>query len=187
MTIREDEINLEAIKGEALAFHQGFKSVQLATSREDLPVASYAPFVRDSQGTFFVYLSDLAQHTGNLVINPRASLLFIENEADAAHLFGRRRVTYQCDVEAIERGTPVFEAMLDEFERVHGSFMQMLRGLLDFRLFALHPAGANYVKGFAQAYELHGAGLAEIRHVNDRGHRDSRAARQEAGGVSESS
>lgn len=184
--MNQGQLNLERVQAEALSFHKGFKSVQLATSKGDAPLASYAPFVRDAEGTFFVYVSDLAQHTGNLRTNPRASLLFIENEADAAHLFGRRRVTYQCGVFPIERGTAAFETLLDEFERAHGGLIQMLRVLLDFRLFALRPVGAHYVKGFAQAYELYGPGLTLIRHVNDRGHRDARSAHPGSGDVGES-
>lgn len=189
MSVRED-VDLDAVIAEARDFHRAFGSMQLATSKADQPVASYAPYVTDDQGHFYIYLSELAQHTGNLMVNPNVSFLFIENEQDAAHLFGRRRLTYQAVAECIPRDTAEFDRRLDQFEAVHGGFMKMLRGLVDFRLFVLRPSGANFVRGFAQAYELQGADLQRIRHVNDRGHRpraenDPKPQNTPTGGASE--
>src|SRR5512144_2158705 len=103
--------------------------------------------------------------------NPRASLLFIEDENQAQHLFGRKRVTYTCRAEPVARETEDFDRIMNRFKDKHGKFMDMMREMRDFHLFRLVPEHANYVRGFAQAYELVGEGLNEIRHVNDKGHR----------------
>ena len=156
---------------EARRFHESFDSVMMATSREDVPVATYAPYVTDEDGCFYIYVSELSAHTPNLMQNPRASLLFIEDESQAQHLFGRKRVTYSCVAEPVERDSGVFAEIMNRFKAKHGSFMDMMRELRDFHLFRLIPQQASYVRGFAQAYQLQGGGLAEIRHVSDKGHR----------------
>lgn len=64
----------------ARCFHRVYDSVLMATATEDgEPVASYAPYLEHG-GDFYVYVSDLAAHTQNLKRNPRASLMFIEDE-----------------------------------------------------------------------------------------------------------
>ena len=167
---------LNEVMDEARRFHESFDSVMMATSREDVPVATYAPYVTDEQGCFYIYVSELSAHTPNLKQNPRASLLFIEDESRAQHLFARKRVTYTCVAEPVERESEAFVVIMDRFKAKHGPFMDMMRELRDFHLFRLIPEQASYVRGFAQAYQLRGDGLGEIRHVNDKGHRAETAA-----------
>ena len=162
---------LDEVIDEARRFHESFDSVMMATSREDVPVATYAPYVSDEQGCFYIYVSELSAHTPNLKQNPWASLMFIEDESRAQHLFARKRVTYTCVAESVERDSKAFVAVMDRFKAKHGPFMDMMRELRDFHLFRLVPVQASYVRGFAQAYQLQGAGLGEIRHVNNKGHR----------------
>jgi putative heme iron utilization protein len=173
--------NLADVHAEALEFHRAFDSLLLATvNAGGNPEASYAPYVADGRGSFYIYISELAAHTANLQGKPRASVLFIEDESRAQHLFGRKRVTCDCRAEPVPRGSGEFEDTLARFVEKHGKFMEMLKGLKDFHLFRLTPEKANYVRGFAQAYELHGEGLAEIRHVNDKGHKPADRATADA-------
>lgn len=163
---------LDDILLEARQFHLAFASLLLATASADgEPTASYAPYVTDAEGSFYVYVSELAAHTANLQQHPRASVLFIEDESHARHLFGRRRVTYSCRVEGISRQDARFAGILDRFAEKHGKFMDMMRDLQDFHLFRLVPERASYVRGFAEAFELTGERLEQIRHLNDKGHR----------------
>lgn len=167
----------EAILLEAKAFHQGFDSLLMATvSPEGMPVASYAPYINDSEGCFYIYVSELAAHTANLLHTSRVSVLFIEDERSASHLFARKRLTYQCVAKEIGRDDGVFADWMDRFELRHGAFMRMMRDLRDFHLFRLQPEHATYVRGFAQAYELSGQSLQALRHRNDGGHQ-SRSGR----------
>jgi putative heme iron utilization protein len=163
--------SLSEILQEARQFHEAHDSLLMATSRQNEPVATYAPYVIDDQGRFYIYVSELSAHTPNLMENPRASLLFIEDESKAQHLFGRKRVTYTCAAEPVARDSDSFAMIMGRFRDKHGKFMDMMREMRDFHLFRLTPEYANYVRGFAQAYELHGDGLKDIRHVNDKGHR----------------
>ena len=64
----------ESIVGEAGAFLAAFRSLQMATvSADGVPDASYAPFVRIDDDAFYVNLSALSTHTGNILSTPRAS------------------------------------------------------------------------------------------------------------------
>ncbi len=167
-------IDLEQIALELRSFRDGFQTLQLATASADgRPEASYAPFVcRD--GGFFVYVSELSRHTRNLAENPRASVMFIENEADAGHLFARRRLIYQCRCEEIDRGSDLFERSMNDMHETFGNLIVTLRDLADFHLYRVSPSSGSYVAGFALAFELVGDGLDQLRHVNDKSHRASK-------------
>ena len=164
-------IDLDQIAVECRSFITQFQSLQLATvSPEGVPEASYAPYVQFGRD-YYVYVSELSRHTRNLASVPRASVLFIENEVDAKHLFARRRLTFSCRCEEISRESEHFEHMLNTFEEKFGDFMAMLRNLEDFHLFRVTPEQGTYVAGFARAFELIGENLDRVRHINDTGHR----------------
>jgi putative heme iron utilization protein len=163
--------DLSHIQAEFEQLRHSFDTVQLATAgAEGQPEASYAPYV-EHEGDFYVYVSELSAHTGNLLQNARASALFIESEAGAAHLFARRRLTYRCQVSEIPRVSAHFEAVLDQFAAKFGGLIDNLRTLQDFHLFRLEPQSAVYVAGFAQAYAIEDAKHPLVRHIRDRGHR----------------
>lgn len=153
------------------AFPSQFQTLHLGTvSAQGLPEASYAPFVADA-GRYYVYLSELARHTANLRCNGRASVLFIESEAQAKQVFARQRLTLACTALEYPRATAPFERVLDRFEQRFGKLMEVIRPLSDFHLFELTPTSGSYVAGFARAYALDGADLEDLRHRNEQGHR----------------
>lgn len=162
--------DLKEILEEAKNFHSAFDSLLMATTKDNEPVATYAPYVIDEQGHFYIYVSELSAHTPNLMNNPKASVLFIEDENQAQHLFGRKRVTFGCRAEPVARDSEAFNTIMNVFKEKHGKFIDMMREMRDFHLFRLRAQQGNYVRGFAQAYELYGEGLSNIRHVNDKGH-----------------
>lgn len=177
----EAKPSLHEILSEALGFHRAFDSLLLATANPDgQPNASYAVHVTDDPGRFYIYVSELAAHTQNLCGSARASVLFIEDESRAQHLFGRKRLTCDCRAEPVLRDSPAWHDIMELFVEKHGKFMEMLKGLQDFHLFRLIPERAVYVRGFAQAYELSGEQLGSIRHVNDKGHQPGDASTVEA-------
>lgn len=142
------------ISNQLRTFISSFKSVQLATvDPQGIPEASYAPFVR-MNGNFYLYLSQLAQHTRNLLKNPHISLMLIEPETQSLDIFARKRATFKCTVERIERETPEWQAVLQQMEQELGETVAMICTLNDFHLFCCKPQKANFVKGFAQAYRL---------------------------------
>ncbi len=163
--------DLEAIYQSCQAFPKEFETLLMATcSGSGQPEASYAAYLEES-GDYYVYLSELALHTSNLQENPQCSVLFIENEKDARHLFARHRLTYQCEAAEVERGSDHFEEIMGLFKAKFGNFMEMLHKLEDFHLFRLKPKKGNYITGFAQAFEVTGDKLNQVRLRDDQGHR----------------
>ena len=153
---------------EAAVFLGRFKTLQMATaSATGEPEASYAPFVRAGDNAFFICVSDLSRHTGHLAANGRASILLVEDESEAAQLFARRRLVFECAAEQVERGTARWNAVMDLFERKFGEVIGLIRPLADFRVFALVPRRGVFVKGFGQAYRIAGSTLDALREVND--------------------
>jgi heme iron utilization protein len=162
---------LESIRNEYIHFPDEFDSVMMATiSADGKPDASYAVHVFHDNA-YYVYISELARHTENLMHSGKVSLMFIENEEQAQNLFARQRMTLECSASAVERDSKHFDQILDLFEQRFGTIIQMLRSLTDFHLFRIEPQSGSYVRGFAQAYHLYGEGLRQIRHINDKGHR----------------
>lgn len=167
MTERFKELAGETAE-EAAAFLGRFRTLQMATaSATGEPEASYAPFVRAGDNTFFICVSDLSRHTGHLAANGRASILLIEDESEAAQLFARRRLVFECAAGQVERGAARWNAIMDLFEREFGEVIGLIRPLADFRMFALVPLRGVYVKGFGQAWRIAGPALDAFRRVND--------------------
>jgi putative heme iron utilization protein len=145
----------EQLREEVREFQGGFRSVMMATVNQDgVPEASYAPYVTDGSGSYYVFVSGLARHTRDFQETGHVSLQFIENEEAARNPFARRRLTLLCDIAAIPRDSSVHDQMLGEFTRNFGKFVNTLRALPDFRLFRLTPRCGLYVRGFGQAFRV---------------------------------
>lgn len=119
-----------------------------------IPDISYAPFVRDPVGVFYIYISEMACHTAHLMANPHASILFIRSESETANLFARERVVLNCRVEEISRDEIIYSDSLDAMHTKFGEVVNVLRSLSDFHLFALRPETGRYVVGFGRAFKI---------------------------------
>lgn len=149
------------------------QTVMLATLNESgLADASYAPFIQIND-QFYIYISELAQHTHNLLARPQLSLLFIEDEHSADNIFARKRITIKAEARTLTRETAEWSKVMDIYTARLGETALVLRGLPDFHLFEINPLQATFVRGFAQAYELTGQDLRDVRHRNERGHGQS--------------
>jgi len=165
--------NLNTVIEECHHFPRLFQSLHLATCNAyGEPEASYAAYV-ESDGDYFIYVSELSAHTANLAATGTCSVLFIESEEDARHLFARRRLTLQCNVAEYARNSEEFENLMTQFVNKFGPFMNTLRSMNDFHLYRLRPWRGAYVSGFAKAYTLSGEKLNQISHRNDQGHRST--------------
>ena len=142
--------------------HQS-RSLILATMNPDgSPLASYAPFIVDVRRQFYIFISQLAAHTGNLRRTGRASIMLIEDEQAAAQIFARRRVTFQCQASLVPRDNDEGAAVLAEYEARFGQMVGLLTSLPDFELFRLEPQSGSLVLGFGQAYEISGERFDEL-------------------------
>ena len=154
-------------KEEYQKFLTKFHSLHLSTINEGgRPVSSYAPFVVDHNNNFYIYISTLASHTSNLVNDGRAGIMIIEPEEQAENIFARKRVTFDCDVEVLERDSEDWLKIMFMFDDCVGDLMQKLRLLTDFYLIRLKPNSGLFVKGFGKAYEISGSRMDNLSHVN---------------------
>lgn len=162
MRMQPHEI-LERAELEYRNFTDRFQSAVIASAdAEGNPNASYAPFVRDRNGFYYVFLSGLARHTPNLFYQKKASLLFLEDEKDAENIFARKRLTYSCQVSLLERNSPERTEADALFEEKFGSFYAMLRAMPDFRMFRFQPLEGLFVLGFGLAFRVEGGSLDRL-------------------------
>ncbi len=122
---------------------------------------SYAPFVRDGS-SFYIFVSELAKHTQNLLAHPQAAVMFIEPEAEANNPFARKRLTFNCRAEEIDKSDVVYERQLQAMAGKFGDIVSVLRGLPDFHLLALAPSQGLFVAGFGKAMAVDADGRLQV-------------------------
>ncbi len=118
------------------------------------PESSYAPYVRDQQGNFYIFVSELAAHTKNMLNHQVASIMFIRSEHENPNLFARERVIFNCSVEEIEQENEYYAQQLSEMKEKFGGTVDLLASLSDFHLLALTPLNGRYIAGFGQAFNI---------------------------------
>ncbi|MEN8108309.1 MAG: pyridoxamine 5'-phosphate oxidase family protein [Pseudomonadota bacterium] len=155
-----NQLSLEELQQEAVAFRRECDAVMLSTTSPDgMPDASYAPCFLDGEGRCHVLISQLARHTRNLVSQPIASLMWIEDKKSSRNPFARRRLVLQCRAEIIERDSKEWTRTLKQMEEHLGNTVPLLASLPDFMLFRFEAVEGNYVRGFAQAHPVTGNDL----------------------------
>lgn len=119
------------------------------------PFATALPFVPDEEHCPVFLLSSLAEHTKNLLADPRASLLVAEAETD--RILEAPRMTLVGDVVRCE----VTDAMRARYVRYLPEAADYLE-LGDFAFFRLSPLRLRYIGGFAQMGWLESDAWAQL-------------------------
>ncbi len=133
------------------------KTAILATANDQgEPTASYAPFVTDGEGHFYIYVSALAKHTAYLRRGQPISLLLIEDESKTRNFFARARLTWTCAIAPIDREDPFFTDRMKAFRERFGVLIDTLETMRDFELFRIRPLNGRLVLGFGSAYAVDG-------------------------------
>jgi putative heme iron utilization protein len=162
------EISKQELEDFSKRYHELLASQQtllLSTaSANDVPDISYAPFVRDNAGLFYIYVSDMACHTANLLNNPQASILFIRPESETPNLFARERAVLSCSVKEIIRDDEIYTDRIQALQDKFGEVVNLLRSLSDFHLFALRPESGRYIVGFGRAFTIN-MNDGTLRHI----------------------
>jgi hypothetical protein len=155
-------------ENKTLGFLSKQKTLIMATVGKDgAPTASYAPFVYHDN-CFYVYVSDLSQHTKDVRETGHASILFIEDEQDAGNVFARKRLTFPC-VCSVVRTESSRELLMELFAERFGVVFDLIRPLADFTLFQMTPGEGRSVAGFGQAYRV-SKDLERLERVTGPGH-----------------
>ncbi|MGJ5672535.1 MAG: HugZ family protein [Nostochopsis sp.] len=156
--------NLEQAQIEYEALIQKPQSVIIATANgQGIPNASYTPFVIDEFKNIYIYISGLSTHTQNLVVNPHASVMLIEDEDKTEQIFARRRLTFECIATLIERDSDTWHEIMNNFHDRFGEIMEVLSSLQDFRMFKLTPKEGRFVIGFGATYFINGDDLNQLK------------------------
>jgi len=112
-----------------------------------------------------IFISRLAVHTRDLLVNPMLGTMLIDDEQNSNNLFARCRVRYQCEAIAIEPDDEQYTALLDRYQDHHGKVVTLIRQLPDFILFRLIPKSGVFVVGFGEAYRIEGEKMDRFVHV----------------------
>lgn len=147
------------------------QSLLLSTLKEEKgisqPYSSYAPYVyvcREQDHAFYVFLSDLSDHSQHLRNKPEASILIIEDEVNSEQIFARVRVQYQVFsylIDDMKERQQAIEMMKQRF----GDIIDVLSSLSDFRIFKLVPNSGRYIEGFGRAFNIHEGLSSKIQPV----------------------
>lgn len=123
-------------------------------SVEGKPESSYAPYVRDQAGIYYIFVSELATHTRNMLQNSLASVLFIQAEKETQNPFARKRAVFACKVCEVKRDEALYGLQLELMEQRFGETVALLSRLPDFHLLSLEPVSGKYIAGFGQAFTI---------------------------------
>ena len=127
----------------------------LATLRNDgSPLASQVAVAVDrGAGELLMHLSSLAEHTRNLARNPAASILLAEPDDGRADPQELARISLVGEVRLLARDDPAHDASRRCYlARLPQAEPRFEFG--DFNLYALRPARAQFVGGFARAFSF---------------------------------
>ncbi|MGB5854552.1 MAG: heme utilization protein HutZ [Oceanisphaera sp.] len=158
------------LEPEIREFRDATHTLVLATvDGEGVPNVSYAPFALLEDG-YYILISEMARHTKNLLVNPKISLMMVEDEQACRNLFARKRLTFDARPERVTRDTPEWQAGIGALHARFDDTVVGLSKLADFHLFRLVPLKGLFVKGFGKAFAVSGDDLVDVLHLTD-GHR----------------
>ena len=150
---------------ELRALLEGERVLSIAVLAGAIPYAGLLPFapLPDCSGVL-VRASRLARHSQGLGADARVTVLVHENDAPDKDPLQLRRVSFECRVCRIERGTAEWQAGRERYlARFPGSAITF--GMGDFTLYRLEFQSAVYVAGFGRAMDLD---AADIRRLAER-------------------
>lgn len=138
----------------------GQRQAALGTLADGAPFVSMVLYALDGAGTgqtsLLIHVSRLSPHTGQLLADPRASLMIAQPDTGEGDPQALPRVTVQTLASALRPEDSGYEqAKASYIARLPQS--AFLFSFPDFTLFRLVPSEARYIGGFAKAFALSAA------------------------------
>lgn len=127
----------------------------LATTEADgSPFVSMVPFALETeQHSLVIHVSGLAQHTRNMLLHPRVSLMIMQAEQWGQPVHALSRLTVWGQVLTLETGSPMWHvcrhAYLQRFPEA-----EPMTQLADFQFLSIGCLGARQVAGFGAAKSI---------------------------------
>lgn len=148
-------INMENLN----RFLRKSQSVAVNTKDEEgHPFSSYASFYYDGE-VVYISVPSIVTHVKNLEVNPKASLLFVEEKASDRTAQERHRTTLECDVSRVDSESLQYKEIMSNFEE--GAF-GILMGTSTLILYALTPTSGEITFGFDDTYVVTGEKMNEV-------------------------
>lgn len=161
-------MKIERAKAAYTVLINSVRTVVLGTvSAEGIPNVSYAPFVMDEDKNIYIFVSKVSAHSSNLQVNAKASVMLIEDENKSKQIFARRRVTYSCNATPMEKNSPVWEHIANQFDRKFGNIIYIFRNLPDFDIMKFTPREGLFVLDFGAAYKINDHGLNNLIQIRE--------------------
>jgi putative heme iron utilization protein len=160
--------DLEKVLASYHLFIDECQTLQIASRNSNQDVlASYAPFVRYA-GCYYLFLSRLAAHYNNLSKNPEVGLMLIRDESRCPNPFARVRLQLKARASRLPKNHPDRPELISRFKSKFDKHFDIIEPLPDFDFFKLKVCSGRYICGFAQAYELYGDSMDQLRHIDPR-------------------
>lgn len=126
----------------------------LGTLRDGAPLVSMILFAPAADfASFYVHISGLAQHTQDILKDPRVSLMIAETDRNDQDPQTIARLSIRGEAIAVPADTA-------EYDNVRAVYLKKFPGsafnfeLGDFSLYAIQPKSCRYVAGFAKTFNL---------------------------------
>ena len=133
----------------------------LGTLHAGAPFVSMVPFaVLPAGDAFVIHVSRLAAHTTDMLDDPRVSLLVTQAEGEGVPAQALARVTILGEAREMEKASAE-ERACREVYLARFPEAEPLTGFGDFSFFAIRPARARFVAGFARAMSVTAETLAK--------------------------
>lgn len=163
---------------EIAEFKQDRRTLMLSTVSDDgFPNISYTPFVLSPEGNgFYIFISNIAQHSTNLKQNGKCALMMIQDEQDAKIIYARRRLSFSAHARLVEPDSAEWLEGVSLLRQRHGEVVDHISQFGDFNLFNLVPEHGLFVKGFGKAFKISGDELVEPVHLREGHDFDARAS-----------
>jgi len=114
------------------------------------PFGSVTPYCVDRDCQPILYMSTIAQHTRNILANPKVSLTIVEANSDSDDVQARGRLTLLADVRPVDHADTEIR---DRYMRYFPSAVQY-EGTHDFGFYQLALVRARFIGGFGQIFWL---------------------------------
>jgi putative heme iron utilization protein len=113
------------------------------------PFGSVTPYCADRQGRPIIYISHIAQHTRNILVDSRVSLTVFDTRGDSDDVQARGRVTCIGDVRAVDDAS-----VADVGERYFQYFpsARQYEGTHSFQFFRIDLVRVRFIGGFGQIF-----------------------------------
>lgn len=94
--------------------------------------------------------------------------MLIRDESRSPNPFARERLQLKANASKLAKNHPDRPELISRFKSKFGKQFDIIEPLPDFDLFELRVSCGRYIFGFAQAYELYGDNMDQLRHIDPR-------------------